>query len=451
MTKKSIMALIAGLIAAGGAASAQSQDALLNKLVQKGMLTQQEADDLKKESDAGFDKAYRSRTGLPDWVTQLRLFGDVRGRVEGFWTDNNSTAADSFNNDRWRMRYRLRAGMVAQFKDNLELGFRLTSDENVGSFGGDPISANTTFQDNGSKKFLFVDQAYGKWTPFKKDSWSLSGTIGKMENPFALSTMVFDDDYTPEGVALQSVINLNKNHAIKLNGGFFWLDEIAQGSDSKNDSFLLGAQARWDAKWSDCVDSSLGLAILAITDEQSLTNFAVPNVNAGNTRFANGALMEDYTPVVVDANVGYTFNSGPWYKGKFPIRVAGTFMHNPGASDENNGYEVGMLFGKAGKKGTWEASYRWRHTEADAWYEEFTDSDLGAFYQAPPSNSGLGGGYRAGTGIEGHILKGSYSPYDALTFTLTYYYATLINEQVVAGRHAESGQSRIQIDAVWKF
>jgi hypothetical protein len=445
------MALIAGVIAAGSAVSAQAQDALLNKLVQKGLLTQQEAEDLKKESDAGFDKAYRTRTGLPEWVTQLRLFGDVRGRVEGFWTENNAAASDSFNNDRWRMRYRLRAGMVATFKDNLELGFRLTSDENVGNFGGDPISANTTMQDNGSKKFIFVDQAYGKWTPFRKDSWSLGGTIGKMENPFNFSTMVFDDDYTPEGVALQSIINLNKSHVIKLNGGFFWLDEIAQGSDSKNDSFMLGAQARWDAKWTDHVDSSLGLAILAITDEQSLTNFAVPNVNVGNTRFANGALMEDYTPVVVDAAIGYTFDSAPCYKGKFPIRLAGTFLHNPGASDENNGYEVGMAFGKSGKKGTWEVSHRWRHLEADAWYEEVTDSDLGAFNQMPPASFGLGGGYRAGTGLEGHIFKASYSPYDALTFSLTYYWAHLIDEPIVGTKHAESGQSRLQVDAVWKF
>jgi hypothetical protein len=434
-----------------GVAQAQSSDALLNKLVQKGVLTQTEADELKKETDAGFDKAYRSRTGLPDWVTQLKVFGDVRGRVEGFWTENNAAAADSFNNDRWRMRYRLRAGMIVTMKDNLELGFRLTSDEPVGNFGGDPISANTTFQDNGSKKFIFVDQAYGRWTPFKRDSWSLTGTIGKMENPFSFSTMVFDDDYTPEGVALQSVINLNKSHVVRLNGGFFWLDEIAQGSDSDNDSFLLGAQARWDAKWSECVDSSLGFAILAITDEQSLTNFAVPNINVGNTRFANGALVHDYTPLIVDAAVGYTFNSAPYYKGKFPIRAIGTFMHNPGAPNDNDGYEAGIVFGKAGKKQTWEASYRWRRLEADAWYEEITDSDVGAFYQATPASFGLGPGYRAGTGLQGHIFKASYSPYDAFTFNVTYYWVHLIDEPVIAGSHAESGQSRLQVDAVWKF
>jgi hypothetical protein len=456
MNRHFIILLLAGGIVWGCTtqARAQANDALLNKLVQKGYLTKEEADDLKKESEAGFEKSYRTRTGLPEWVTSLKFSGDLRGRAEGFWTRNDSAAADNFNNDRWRMRYRLRFGAVVTLKDNLELGFRLTSGEGVGSggaFGGDPISANTTFQDNGSKKFIYVDQAYGKWTPFNYDQWKLSGTIGKMANPFETSTMLFDDDYTPEGVALQGLYNIHKQHALKFNAGFFVLDEIAQGEDSDNDPFLLGGQFRWDAKWSDRIDSSLGVAMFAIIDEQSLTNFSVPNVNAGNTRLANGALLHDYTPVIGEAAVGYTFDSGPFYKGKFPVRVLGTVMHNPGASDDNNGWEAALVVGKSGKKGTWEVSYRYRRLEADAWFEELTDSDLGAFYQVTPTSSGLGVGYRAGTNLKGHILRGSYSPFDAITFGVTYYLADLIHEPIVAMRHAESGMNRIQFDAVWKF
>jgi hypothetical protein len=53
--------------------------------------------------------------------------------------------------DRSRFRYRIRPGIVATIKDNFEVGFRLTSSEAQGTFGGDPISGNTTFQDNASK------------------------------------------------------------------------------------------------------------------------------------------------------------------------------------------------------------------------------------------------------------------------------------------------------------
>jgi hypothetical protein len=96
------------------------------------------------------------------------------------------------------------------------------------SFGGDPISGNTTFQDNGSKKFVYVDLAYGKWTAFNNALWSGTLTLGKMQNPFVFSDMVFDGDYTPEGFAQQFAFNLGADHSIKFNLGQFMLDEISQ-------------------------------------------------------------------------------------------------------------------------------------------------------------------------------------------------------------------------------
>jgi hypothetical protein len=445
MTKHLTHALAAGAIlaACGVSQTAHANDALLNKLVSKGILTKQEAEELKKEEEAGFDKAYRARTGLPEWVTSLRIYGDVRGRVEGFWSENE------LYNDRWRMRYRLRAGMVATFKDNLEMGFRLTSSEPTGTggaFGGEPTSANTTFQNNGSKKFVYMDLAYGKWTPIKNDEWLVSGTIGKMENPFALSTMVFDDDYTPEGIGLNVAYNLSKEHTLRFNGGFFWLDEINQGDNATDDPVMVGGQTRWDAKWSSRIDSSIGLALLTISEEHSLSDAAVPNLAAGNTR-VDGVLVEDFTPAIVDAAVTYTFDSGPLYKGKFPIRLAATYLNNLDASEDDNGYEAGVTFGKAGKKGTWELAYRWKRLENDAWYEEVTDSDFGGFL-------GVGGtpGYTTGTGLKGHVLKASYSPYDALTLSVTYYLVEFIDEPLDdVGRRAESEMHRMQIDAVWRF
>ena len=428
---------------------AQSSDALLNKLVSKGILTQQEADELKKESEAGFDKAYRTRAGLPEWVTSLKFYGDVRGRFDGIYIDNDAHNAP--NNDRNRMRYRLRVGATATFQDNLEMGFRLTSGEAQGGFGGDPISGNASFQDNGSKKFLWVDIAYGKWTPIKNDTWQLSGTIGKMENPFVFSPIVFDDDYTPEGIGLNSTYNLNKNHALKFAGGFFWLDEISQGSQSDHDPFLLGIQARWDAKWTEALESSAGLGFLAITDEQSLTNSSVPNLNVGNTRNADGTLAEEFTPVIFDAALTYLFEPFGGYKTRFPLKVGGIVIHNPGASDDNIGYELGITAGKSGNKGTWDLSYRWRYVEHDAWFEELLDSDFAAFYQAGFPNAGIGAGYRAGTNLRGHIFRASYSPADAFNLSISYYLTEAIDGSVVAGRETDSGAGRVLVDAMWKF
>ena len=441
--------VVAAVCAGLPVCEAQSNDALLNKLVSKGVLTQQEADELKKEADEGFDKAYRSRTGLPDYVTALRIYGDVRGRFDGIYLENDVNGVP--NADRNRLRYRLRVGAAATLKDSFELGFRLTAGEPQGNFGGDPISGNTSFQDNGSKKFIWVDQAYGKWTPINNDVWKLGGTLGKMENPFVLSPMVFDPDYTPEGIGLSGGYNLSKEHSLKFGAGFFWLDEISQGAQSDDDPFLLGLQARWDAKWSSNWESSVGAAILAITDAHTLTNFSVPNINVGNTRDATGSLVNDYHPVVADGALTYLLDPFAGYKSRFPVKFGGAFMHNPGASDDNNGYELGVTAGKAGKKGTWELSYRWRYTERDAWYEEMVDSDFGAFYQTGYPNAGLGTGFRAGTNLKGHILQASYSPADAFMLSISYYLTSVIETSAAADKRSESVAGRLHIDAMWKF
>ncbi len=464
MNPKTIHTLVAGILAAGCAsiAQAQSSDALLNKLVQKGVINAQEADDLKKEADAGFTKAHQSKTGLPDWVTQLKFSGDLRGRYEMFRQENEDAGASAPNKPRDRFRYRLRVGTTVTMKENFELGFRVTSAEpSEDGTGGDPIAQNTTFQNNGSKKFVYIDTAYGKWTPVKSGPWLLSGTVGKMENPFAVSDMVFDGDYTPEGAALQAGYSINEKHAIKLNSGFFVLDEINQGAGASNDPYMLGVQLRYDAKLAPGLSSTLGLAWMAMTEAANLTNSAVPNSNAGNTRdngtnTATGVLVNDYYPVIVDGGITYTIDKFSCYPGAFPIRIAGEYMNNPGADRENEGWWGGVFFGKAAKKGTWEASYRYKHLENDAWYEEFVDSDFGAYYASAPLNgvgqSGKKAGALSGTGVEGHVVKLAYALADSFTIGATWYYTDLIDPvDHKTNKEFESGQHRVQLDAVWKF
>jgi hypothetical protein len=444
---------------------AQSSEALMDALVRKGILTEQEAEDIKADVSKE-NKQYNKWTFNKDGL-EYKLYGDVRGRYEFFRTENDASGAGEPNKNRDRLRYRLRAGLTATLNDRFEVGMRLTSSDPDGSFGGDPISGNTTFQNNASKKFVFIDLAYGKWTPLLTDKYFLSGTIGKMENPFAVSDMVFDGDYTPEGIALQGGYTLSDVHALKWNGGLFILDETGQGALASNDPMMWGLQARWDANWVTDpakypkIQTSFGAALLGITETDSLGNTAVPNIQGGNTRFPAtisgsphaiaGNLVNDYQSVIIDGSATFTVEKFPMYPGAFPIRVGGEYMQNLGADDMNDGWWGGISLGKAGKKRSWEFSYRYKHLEADAWYEEFVDSDFGAYRQVAWPGSGLGTGYRSGTGVEGHITKFVYSLSDSMSVGATWFYTHMIDEPLVAGSKAESGQHRVQIDAIWKF
>ncbi len=424
---------------------AQSVDSLLDKLVDKGVLTVKEANDLRSESDKDFDKAYAAKTGMPDWVTALKFNGDVRVRYENFTSDNPAFV------DRNRYRFRLRFGAVATLMDDFEAGFRLTSSEPVGTSGGDPISGNSTFQENGSKKFIYIDQAYGKWSPLKGPHLSGSLTVGKMENPFVFTDLVFDPDYTPEGMAMQSAYRFNDVQTAQLIGGAFVLDELGASS---SDAYMYGVQARLDSVWTPKVKTSVGVAGLFIQNDQALLNAAVPNINRGNDRDVVTAPVYNFNPIVTDASLTYTFDKAPFYSGAFPIKVGGDFIINPAApataptSADNFGYSAGILIGKAGKKHTWELAYTWKYLGGNAWWEELVDSDFGAFYQTAQANSGLGAGYGSGTGVQGHVVKLAYSPYDCIILSAKWFRTELVNASPAG---SDSKMNRVQVDAMWKF
>ena len=459
------LALIAGamtLAALAPQARAQSSDALIDKLVDKGILTADEAKDLREQADNDFKTAFSAKTGMPDWVSGYKISGDMRGRFEQFSSDNSAL------NDRTRLRYRLRFGVTVNMLDNLEAGFRLASGDAKGS-AGNPLSANSTMQDNFSKKNVYIDTAYGKWTALNSGHWLLAATVGKMDNPFQFTPMVFDPDITPEGAALTGNYAINDKHGIAFTGAAFVMDEE---SGSTHDPFMFGGQVVWNARWTDKWASSVGLGALSIVNPEQLTVANVPYVNQGNTReaviytppFGSPTtlylLKNQYNPVIASASVTYTADTFPFYAGMFPIKFAGEFMNNPGAPNNNNAYWVGVTFGKSGAKKTWDLTYRYEYLEADAWYDQMVDDDNGAFYPGDVTallGSGSGtAGYYGGTNVKGHMVKLNYSFTDSLTFSVTCYVNDLIslnglssNLTVPDGK--TSAAIHFMADMMWKF
>lgn len=424
------------LVATGNAARAQSADAIIDKLVEKGILTTEEAGELREEANRDFEAAQRETSGLPEYVDDFKFHGDFRGRYDGIYR------SDSDFEDRHRFRYRVRAGLTVSTFDQFDIGLELAS----GNLD-DPISNNATFENNASKKDVVLNLAYVRWSPIKDSDWRAVSTFGKMKNPFATSPIVFDGDYNPEGFAQSIGYAISEQHALDLVGGAFVIDEFSRSS---NDPFLFGGQIRWDAEWNERLSSSFGLGAFLITNEETLANLSVPNVNIGNDRRNDVAMSPVYgfQALYVDGSVTRLLESFPGYPKAFPITVAGDFLKNADADNDDTGYSVGVTFGKAGKKGTWDVGYEWRYLEANAWYEETTDSDFGAYYGSGLPNSGRLDGYHAGTNVKGHIVAARYSPFDNLTLGVTALFTDTIN--TVPGS-SDGTITRILGDAAWKF
>ena len=442
------IALFAGaaaLMALAPQSQAQSSvNDLLNKLEQKGVLTVDEAKELKaentQESAADFDKAFNSKFPMPDWVTGYKLSGDFRGRFDDVGTD---LPAFTGHDNNLRLRYRLRAGLTVNMKDNLQVGFRLGTDDAAAAgntTGGNPLSNNTTLQGNGSKKFIFVDAAYGKWTAINDGTWMVAGTIGKMDQPFQESPMVFDPDYTPEGAALQATYKINDENSLLFNSAAFVLDQV-----NTRGPFLYGGQAIWNASWTSRLGTSAGIAAYDIADVANLKT--TYDTNIGNT-LSGGAFATRFNPIVASGSVTYTLDSFPLYQGKFPIKVGGEYMNNPAAGSNNKGWWGGVTFGKSGKQGTWDLSYRYQRLEADAWWDQIVDDDNIAVTPATPAVIPETGAAAAGTNIKGHLVKFNYSIFDSLTFTFTCYVNDLINNPVPSAR---SSAVHAMADLMWKF
>lgn len=451
--------IAAGMLASAAlsaSAQAQSADSLIQKLVEKGILTSKEAEDLKRDGTNDLSKSSSAKMSpLPDWITGFRLSGDFRGRFE-----QNAAESGQYV-QRNRYRYRVRVGGTLSFVDSFEVGLRLASGnpQTAGGtlVGGQPITANQDLNSLESRKFIWIDAAYAKWTPIKSQDWTVSGTIGKMDNPFQLSNMIWDYDINPEGLALQAAYNLTDKHTLRANGAFFVLDEINQGVGAvpsigpSHDPYVAGAQLLLDSKWTSKVESSIGVAAFDVANKDSLSAKVQPFYNSGNTRdAATGLLKYNFNPVIGTASATYKRDSFPFYPGQFPIKVMGEYMDNPGAPANNKAYRAGLLFGKAGRKHAWEVGYRYQRSEADSWFDALVDDDNGAFYATGnPQLAGTGkaNGWFGGTNVRGHMVHVTYSFTDYLNFTFLCY----LNDLIIDAPGQTSNAHHFYADLNWRF
>jgi len=428
-------------------AAAQSSDALLDKLVQKGVLTAEEAKALRNETKKDFDKAYSAKSGLSAWVTSLKFNGDFRARYDGVFQDQSNSGPGNAVEDRHRLRYRLRFGVTADLSDHFEVGLRLGSGE-VGSaapsLGGSPFSANTTLNNDASRKFIFVDLAYAKWKPA---DW-FSADVGKMNNAFWFTDMVMDPDYNPEGAQQKATLALNESQKIGFTAGEFAILEnySASGTGANNDVYLFMGQVDWSAKWTDILSSRIGVAAYAFAHQNATaTPISAPAASTttlesflnqnGTPAFGPGA--QNFNPIIVRGEVTYTLDSFPLFAGPFPITIGAEYANNPGAHSLATGdqaYNLGGSLGSARKKGNWQLSYNYKNIGTAAVWHGLNDDDFG--FNA-----------KGGTDVRGHQVIASYRVFDPMTFNLRFMRTAQINN--APGTSAE--QTRLLADLVWAF
>lgn len=203
-----LAALCASMTLSMQPAQAQADSALLNALVKKGVLSDQEAQQIQAQDEKEYNETAASKISLASSIKKITFYGDLRLRYElrdgttpaGFTGNGGAfqTHGDSEDLNRWR--YRLRFGIKGDLTDNFFFGIRAATNPYYDRSGNVNFGASDSAGPFGKdRSLLAIDQVYLGW--HATDDITLTG--GAMPNPFYTTTMIWAEDLNPTGAAEQ--------------------------------------------------------------------------------------------------------------------------------------------------------------------------------------------------------------------------------------------------------
>ena len=463
MNKTIVVIAVITLLLGGAGARGQESGALLDLLVRKKIITDQEAEEIRGELTKEFSQTPAGKLKISNPVTELEIYGDGRVRYE-IRAGNSGAPGTLVTNpndlqQRNRARYRLRLGLRGTLMDDFFFGLRLET-------SASPRSTNVTFGDDAgpfgkTSDAAFIGQAYVGYRGFR----DITLTAGRMPNPFITTSMVWDGDINPEGLAQQYKHTFapgGKNLEVFANFGQFLYDDqnpenpigrqpVSGGRRvPENDAFLIGYQG--GAKYNFTKDISLHVAptIYHYTGYGNDFNTLYdgdPNFRVGTTTTVpNQTGINSLLVFNMPAEFGFKI-------GELPARVFGDFAlnldaadraraaGNPDEDDERYAYQIGIGVGQLKVKKDWQVNVFWQHTEQYALDPNLVDSDI----------------FDSRVNMEGVAVQAGYAISDAITLNLTYAYGEQINNRLGTGGVGDIGVNPLreyqlfQADLNFKF
>lgn len=406
-----------------GVAFAQDSGPLIDLLVRKGVLGDQEAEELRAELLKDF--AANSPAGKLDLSTRVnRLTIALDGRIR-YQYDNevtNSPGAAGPNNDRSRYRYRFRLATTALLNSGWSLGLRLETAEGATSTNDDfGAAGSTNFAKTGNTAFvgqLFVGYAANNWMGMTD---AVDFKVGKHQHPFfvpGVNGFYIDSDVNVEGLSEQ----------------FTWFDAPAKGwrLDLRGGQYLLANNSRTTVGTAFTNEPSVwwvGQAELSKTYlfennpygtriAPTIMTFTSPNIVSDAASYDNFLvflLPVEHTvrfrnqPLSIYATYGINFQGGMKANRIYPA------TENPSAYNQMGNF--GLRYGAQRNPGDLQLTAEYRYIESGAYATFLADSDF---------NAGRTNG-------QGYIVSGSYMITDAVTGTVTFFHAENIDKNSPSG------------------
>lgn len=442
---------------------AQDAGALLDLLVKKKIITDQEAEEVRSELTKEVASTPAGKLKLSTPLTELEIYGDARMRYEVRTAEAglpDAITRPGENTQRNRARYRLRLGLRGTLADDWFFGLRLETSSN-------PRSTNVTIGDDSDKgpfaktsDGVNVGQAYLGYKGFR----DVTLTVGRMPNPLVTTSMVWDGDINPEGLSEQwkHTFNLSfgggsstaasteayskdgKNFAAAVttepnkiaidvfaNFAQFLYDDAnpenpigARGVSSGNripntDAFLLAWQIGAKVNFTKNVYLQVAPTLYNYTGTGDTFNTHF----SGDPSFSEtvNGVTSTVTPNQTGVNSLLVYDMPVefgWKVGELPFRIFGDVAVNfngderaiaaghADKGDDRYAYQIGLGVGKIKAKHDWQIQGFYQHVDQYALDPNLVDSDI----------------FDSRVNMEGFAVQAGYAISDAVTFNLTYGY-----------------------------
>jgi hypothetical protein len=236
-------------------------DILLDKLTVKGVITQDEAQQIKTETD----KTYKANlaagqvSALPFWIQNIAMTGDMTVRMQDDW---NSSYSPGY--ERVRERVRLRVNFDSKVSEYFKAGFGFstgcekidaTADElgntTVGKgnvYDGSSGSAYSTFSGFGRIP-LMLNLAFVEYDPVFC-GLKTSITTGKMRQGTQVwnaTDLLWESSLNPDGFAFSVTKNITDKMLVGLTGSWLSINDL--NSPVSNPSAAIGQVIyTWDTE-----------------------------------------------------------------------------------------------------------------------------------------------------------------------------------------------------------
>jgi hypothetical protein len=451
--------------------------------VVKKQIADQVTEDVMKQTR---EENLTAKSDTPDWVKHFRVSGDIRVRYEGdFYPSGNSTGnfanfnsvntGPGFNanpaslgfvplpqynvdQDRNRFRFRARIGADIDLGQNFTAGMRVATGSD-----NSPVTENQTFGaansaqgGNFGKYAIWLDRAFIKYEMGATSDKNLSFTIGRFDNPFFHTSMIWADDVGFDGAVIQAKYKVADGVTpFFVAGGFPIFNTDLNFSTTQSakfrseDKYLLASQLGTNWNINKDFTAKVGAAYYYFANVEGKVSDPIPIASSnefgstddsrpsfaqnGNTYIA----LRNYTDPAPGATqeLQYYGLATPFHEFAFTSQLdfsrfdpfhmwlTGEFVKNlafdrnailnngpsgnPGPQNNtlnsdihsfvggDTGWIVKMNVGKVALEQLWDwnVSLSYRYVQSDATVDGFTDSDFG--------------GGLAGTNLKGYTLGGN--------------------------------------------